>query len=389
MITANLFDKSIYVDPYAMFALWRAESPVVYDEGRNTFALCLHSDVMMAFRDQETFTSSKGARANAIPQPFMIDADDPHHREQRKIVERAFTPGKVALHEGKLTQIAQNIVESLPDGEEIDLVEHLTHKLPVITVANILGVPDSDIPMLQKWGEDMVEGADGWENVTDSVVSAVISWFDYFDEYAKFKKMRSDDDLISILLRAHYENGEITYEEARGNALALLVGGNETARYLITGGLYEVLTRQSIWDAIRSDKTAPQGLIEECVRWVSPAVSSIRHTTKDISVRGVVIPADSQVMLMLPSANRDENIFDRPEEFNPQRPKNQNVGFGFGVHYCIGSNLAKMQLKIVLETLAKFRPNLQLADNFQPDIKASTFLRGIRALPARPGAPNF
>lgn len=362
-----------------MFAEWRSNSPVVFDPSTNTYAITRFADVISAFKNPDTFTSSRGARANSLPQPFMIDTDDPEHRNQRKVVERAFTPGQMAFYEDSIRKTVSEKIKQFPIGQSFDLVNLLTHPLPVMTVGQILGVPESDFPLLQKWGESMVEGADGWENVTTEVVEAVVNWFEYFDDYAKFKRGRKDGDLISVLLHAHYEEGLITYEQARGNTLALLVGGNETARYFLTGSVYEVLKRRNIFNSDYVLNNINK-IINESVRYVSPAVSSIRYSTEDVYVSGIKIPKNSQVMLLILSANNDESIFIDPLTFNPEREHAGHLGFGFGIHYCLGANLAKMQLKIILEELVKITPQLSTPDGFVPQMKVSTFLRGIKNL---------
>lgn len=379
MIEASLFDKSIYLEPFDMFSKWRLNSPVVFDPSRNTYALTKFDDVYLAFKDVNNFTSSRGARANSIPQPFMIDADDPEHRMQRRVVERAFTPGQMAFYENGVRKMVTEKLCQFPVGESFDLVKLLTHPLPVMTVGQILGVPESDFPLLQKWGEMMVEGADGWENVTDDVVDSVISWFEYFDEYAKFKRRRHDGDLISALLHAHYEENIISYEQARGNSLALLVGGNETARYFLSGATYELIKRKEFFNTNYIENNL-NNIVNESVRYVSPAVSSIRHAVNDVVISETFIPKDSQVMLMILSANMDESVFDNPLNFSPERGQQFNLGFGFGIHYCLGVNLAKMQFKIIIEELIKKFPEINIADGFVPEMKVSTFLRGIKNL---------
>jgi cytochrome P450 family 142 subfamily A polypeptide 1 len=380
MEQVSLFDKEIYKEPYAMFKRWRNESPVVFDAERNTYGITRYADVMSAFRSPDLFTSSLGARANSIPQPFMIDADDPSHREQRRVVERAFTPGQMAFYEDSVRSIVSKSIKAMPHGEPFDMVKLLTQPLPVATVGKILGVPESDYGLLQRWGESMVEGADGWENVTDDVVTSVLEWFEYFDNYAKNKTQRSDGDLISLLLNAHYAENIISYEEARGNSLALLVGGNETARYLLTGALQELLGRREVWEKLFLNKELINSAIDECVRFVSPAVSSIRNTTTDVRVGDCAIPKNSQVMLLISSANRDEAVFENPEEFSIKRPKTQSMGFGFGIHYCIGSNLARMQLRLIIEELLRAVPSISIVEGFEPEMKYSTFLRGPKSL---------
>jgi cytochrome P450 family 142 subfamily A polypeptide 1 len=363
-----------------MFKNWREESPVVFDAEKNTYALTKYQDISFAFKSPELFTSSKGARANGIPQPFMIDADDPSHRRQRRIVEKSFTPGQMAYYSKQIEETARKLIIGSCEDGEFDLVQGVLHKIPVISIAQILGVPSGDYYLLQKWGQAMVEGADGWENVTDEVISAVVEWYEYFDDLAKFKRNNPDGGLISQLLSAHYDDDEITYNEAGGNALALLVGGNETARYLLSNSMYELLRNRENFEILKNDKSLIDSAVEECIRYCVPVMSSVRHAVEDINISGEVIKKDSQVMLMIPSANRDENIFNNPEKFDISRSPNKHIGFGFGIHYCLGASLARMQLKVSIQQIIDICGNIQIADNFSPNIKYSTFLRGVKNL---------
>lgn len=375
----NFFDKSFYESPYETFKYLRLNEPVCRDEKTNTYVLTKHQDVMYAMRNQEIFTSSLGARANSIPQPFMIDCDDPEHRIQRSIVERAFTPKKINEYEDAVRQFVVSVLKEYETEESVNLVERLLQPLPVWIIGKILGIPESDYSLLQKWGEAMVEGADGWENVTDDVVQAVLDWFEYFDEYAK-SKTGEGSDIVSALLEAHRVDGKISYEQAQGNSLALLVGGNETARYLLTNSIHTLLNRNYYWHEIVNDASLINGAVEECVRFATPVMSSIRHATTDVRVSNSVIPKGSQVMLMLASANRDEDVFEWGDIFLIKRKHNPHVGFGFGAHYCIGASLAKMQLRVILEEIVKMYPNTIIDRNVEPRMKASSFLRGMRDL---------
>lgn len=375
----DFFDKSFYKNPYDDFKYLRLNNPVAKDDKTNTYVLTKHQDIMYALRNQDIFTSSLGARANSIPQPFMIDCDDPEHRIQRSIVERAFTPKQMQNYEEGVRNFVSNYFQSKESGQSVNLVEELLQPLPVWVIGQILGIPEGDYNLLQKWGEAMVEGADGWENVTDDVVQAVLDWFEYFDNYAK-SKSGEGSDIVSMLLNAHRVDGKITYEQAQGNSLALLVGGNETARYLLTNSLHQLLTHPNFWDEICEDLSLIPMAIEECVRFATPVMSSIRHTTVDVNVSGSVIPQNSQVMLMLTSANRDEDIFEWADVFNIRRKHNPHLGFGFGAHYCIGASLAKMQLRIIIEEMSKIFPDTFVDRNATLDMKASSFLRGYKNL---------
>lgn len=375
----DFFDKSFYENPYGDFKYLRLNTPVVKDDKTNTYVLTRHQDIMYALRNQDIFTSSLGARANSIPQPFMIDCDDPEHRVQRSIVERAFTPKQMHGYEEGVRSFVSSYLQSKKSGESVNLVEELLQPLPVWVIGQILGIPEGDYSLLQKWGEAMVEGADGWENVTDDVVKAVLDWFEYFDNYAK-SKSGEGSDIVSALLNAHRIDGKITYEQAQGNSLALLVGGNETARYLLTNSIRELLIHPNFWDDICEDLSLIGGAVEECVRFATPVMSSIRHTKIDVNISGYVIPQNSQVMLMLASANRDEDIFEWADIFNIKRKHNPHLGFGFGAHYCIGASLAKMQLRVVIEEMSKTFPDTFVDNTVTLERKASSFLRGYKNL---------
>lgn len=375
----DFFDKSFYNNPYKSFKYLRLNNPIAKDSKTNTYVLTKHEDIMYALRNQELFTSSLGARANSIPQPFMIDCDDPDHRVQRSIVERAFTPKQMQNYETGVRDFVSSYFKGKKNGESVNLVKELLQPLPVWVIGKILGIPECDYSLLQKWGEAMVEGADGWENVTDDVVRAVLDWFDYFDNYAK-SKSGEGSDIVSLLLHAHRVDEKITYNQAQGNSLALLVGGNETARYLLTNSIRELLVHPNFWDDICEDGSLIGGAVEECVRFVTPVMSSIRHTRVDVNISGSVIPQNSQVMLMLASGNRDEDVFEWADIFDIKRKHNPHLGFGFGAHYCIGASLAKMQLRIVIEEMSRIFPKSVVNEGVSIEMKSSSFLRGAKNL---------
>lgn len=374
---ADIFNKNLYLEPAGMFAQWRSSPDLPYDKERNTYALARYADVHYALRSPHLFSSAQGGRANSIPQPFMVDADDPAHRVQRAVVEKMLTPSAVSRHREYLDSVLDMAIQPLIGAGSVEIVGDIAQTLPVVFVGTILGVRPSDFPLLRRWGESMVEGADGWENVTDDVVSAVINWFEYFDDLAKSGYWDNGDGIIPLLLNAAKYGDQITYEQARGNALAILIGGNETAKYLLSGAL-NVFARMP--RTIETYRSSPESYVNEIFRYVSPVVSSARSTTKDVVVGDEIIPAHSQVMLMLASANMDEKVFQNASSFIPTRVGAAHLSLGFGPHYCIGASLAKIQVQALLDYL--INNDLYIVPDYEKplEMKASTFLRGIRSM---------
>lgn len=376
----DIFNKELYRDPFEMFAQWRASHILPYDKTTNTYALSRHADINFALRSPKEFTSSFGGRANSIAQPFMVDADDPGHRVQRAIIEKMLTPNAVSKHMEYVSSVIHQSIGGLIGVGSVEIVEAIAQTLPVTFIGSLLGVDPSDFHLLRKWGEAMVEGADGWENVTEEVVEAVLSWFEYFDDLSKNGHWDNKEGIIPLLLEASKQGGSITYEEARGNSLAILIGGNETAKYLLSGAIELYSKTPKIADMYRS--VGPEKFINETLRYISPVVSSSRRTTIDVAVGKNVIPAGSQVMLFLASANMDESVFENPELFNPERNSSAHLSLGFGPHFCIGASLAKIQLQALFEYLISNDICITQDENTPVQHKYSTFLRGVKKMNA-------
>jgi cytochrome P450 family 142 subfamily A polypeptide 1 len=212
-------------------------------------------------------------------------------------------------------------------------------------------------------------------------MNAAFAWYEYLQKLVSEREKAPGADLVSILVGAHDE-GSLTFDEVQGNALLLLVGGNETTRNVITGGLHALLDNRNQWEAIVDDESLIPSAVEESLRWVSPIVCMNRVATEDVEVRGVTIPAGAQALMMYSSANRDERVFDNPDTFDVTRSPNQHIAFGFGPHFCLGSSLARLEIRTALEVLSRRAPELRLVDaDMTPDYTASAFVRGIKSLP--------
>ncbi len=377
----NFFDRSWYDQPHAVFAHLRGSEPVARDAHTNTYALLMHADIIWAERQPTLFSSAKGSRPNGAQQHSMIDADDPKHGEQRRLVSKGFTPKQMIRYEQHVRDVLDSLIEKAIKAKTFDVITGIARPLPMTLIGEMLGIPPSDFELLQHWSDQMIQGADGPQNITDEVINAAVAWYEYFGEIAATRTVSPSDDLISVLVGEHNDGGILSFNEAQGNALLLLVGGNETTRNVISGGLQALLSDRTQWDALVADPSLIPDAVEECLRWVTPIVSMSRVTTRDIEIRGVTIPEGYQVLMMYPSANRDETVFADPMKFDIRRNPNPHLAFGFGPHFCLGSSLARLEIRVVLEELVKRAPNLHLLDEAAvPTYKASSFVRGITEL---------
>jgi cholest-4-en-3-one 26-monooxygenase len=377
----NLLDRDFYAgDPNPTFAQMRAQEPVYRDEVTGLWALFLHEDVVWAERNRELLSSMPGSRPLTPPQPSMIDSDDPLHLRRRHEVDRAFAKSRVPAYEDWIRSIVTELLDAIAPKGECDIVRDLASPLPTAVIADLLGVRREDRETLQHWSDVMVSGADGPANVTPEVLEAAAAYYAYMSEVIEDRKSSPRDDLISKL--CHAQDGGLSNEEMWGEALLLLVGGNETTRNVISGGIEALLRDPSQRQILIEDPSKIPSAVEECIRWVTPVINMARTATDDVEIRGRTIPAGDEILLMYTSANRDESVFDRPDEFDVLRDPNPHVAFGYGTHYCLGAGLARLEIRVVLEELLARFPDMELADS-RTDVRRarSSFIRGLLELP--------
>jgi cytochrome P450 family 142 subfamily A polypeptide 1 len=196
------------------------------------------------------------------------------------------------------------------------------------------------------------------------------------------RRARPREDLISVLVHAQIDGQGLSQDELLGESLLLLVGGNETTRNAISGGLDALLRDRRQWEMLLDDPERIPGAVEECLRWATPVINMARTTTQDVDVRGCTIPQGTQVLLMYASGNRDEKIFERPDEFDILRDPNPHITFGYGTHYCLGASLARVEIRVMLQELVRRLPGITLADPTGAVRHThSSFIRGLLALP--------
>jgi cytochrome P450 family 142 subfamily A polypeptide 1 len=386
-VKVNILDRDMYQnDPFPTLEWIRRNEPV-YQDINGIWALTKIEDIRLAERQAQIFASGIiGSRPNGVVQPSMIDSDDPSHADQRRVVARGFTPRQMAAYQTHVEEVARRLVDAAVSRGTCDIVADIARPLPMTLIGEMLGAPESDYDKLQHWSDAMINGADDPKYVTDDVVNAAFEYYAYISEVIEDRKKNPGDDLVSKLVVATEDGSGMDDEHVVGNALLLLVGGNETTRNVITGGLEAMIRNPEQMAIARRSPEDLERAIEECLRWVTPIINMVRVTTEDVEIRGVKIPQGSQVIMNYTAANRDEDMFVEPHTFDVTRSPNPHIAFGWGPHLCLGASLARLELRSIYTELFKRTNTIEFADsNYKPVYSHASFVRGIQSLPVKFG----
>jgi cytochrome P450 family 142 subfamily A polypeptide 1 len=381
--TIALTDGAFYAgDPHPDFDWLRAHAPVYWDEAGGVWGVTAYADVLALAKDPRTFSNAQGIRPDQPAMPYMIDLDDPLHRRRRSLVSRGFTPRRVLEREPRVRAIAVELLERARARGRFDFVADVAAWLPLIVIGDMLGVDAADHARLLEWSEAMVLGAGATDPVTIMRASAA------FQEYVAYQRAviadrhaHPRDDLVSILVHAEVDGARLTDDELLMESLLILIGGDETTRHVLSGGTYELLRHPDQLRALARDPGRIPAAVEEMLRWVSPIQNMARCATRDVVLHGRRIAAGQKVLLLYPAANRDPAVFRDPHRFDIARTPNDHLAFGIGAHFCLGANLARLELRVFFEELVRRMPTLELAETAPPPRRASNFICGIERLP--------
>ncbi|HUI28223.1 MAG TPA: cytochrome P450 [Candidatus Kryptonia bacterium] len=380
----NLLDGRLYAgDPSPTYAWLRANAPVYRDEINGLWGVSRYADVMEVSRHPELFCSGQGSRPNLAGDPSMINQDAPRHTRQRGLVNKGFTPRRVAEHEPHIRQIATQLIDAVAPIGRCDFVQDLAAPLPMILIAELLGVRTEDRRLLQHWSDEMIKGADGLDNVTPSVLAAFDEFVAYQRDVIADRRRAPRNDLMTILVNAEIDGSRFENDEIIFESLLLLVGGNETTRNVISGAMEALIRHPEQRAALRADPSALPTAAEEFLRWVTPVLNMRRTATRDVELSGRTIRAGDQLLLLYGSANRDETVFVDPERFDVARQPNPHVAFGFGAHFCLGASLARLEIRVMFEELLRRLPDIELVPGADVVRTPSSFIRGIHSMPVQ------
>jgi cholest-4-en-3-one 26-monooxygenase len=373
-------------NPHDELAWLRSNAPVWRDPRHGVWGVSTYDLVKQVSSQPRLFSNAGGIRPDSPPVPMMIDMDDPQHWQRRKLVNKGFTPRRVRDREASIRWTARVLIDAVAERGECDLVRDVAAWLPLIVIGDALGVEAPDREQLLRWSDDMLRalGAPGQKAMTAAMMASA-GYHEYASKVIKARRAAAADDLMSALVHAEVDGDRLDDEEIVMESLLILIGGDETTRHVISGGAYQLLAERARWEALVEDRGLLGSAIEEMLRWVSPIKNMARTATQDVSLGGQTIGAGDKLLLLYPSANRDEAVFDDPFIFDIRRAPNEHVAFGFGTHFCLGSSLARLELRVLFEELLARLPGLELAGPAEPAYRPANFLSGYESLPVLVG----
>jgi len=387
----DLMDGDFFAhDPFPAFAWMRRNAPAYYDEPNDIWGVTRYEDVKAIGQDPQSFSSAGGSRPNT-PLPYMIDMDAPEHRRRRRLVSAGFTPQAVRDREPRIRAVCDEIIDRVCEKGACDLVAEVAAPLPLVLIADMLGFDPKDWERLLEWSDTMLmsQGSKDPDAFTKAA-NAFAEWDGFIRELIdQRRRSMSADDLLGVLVQGEIDGERIDDTSLVYESLLLLVGGDETSRHVISGGMEALLRRTDQLEELRRDRDVLSGAVEEMLRWVTPIKNFNRKATRDVELHGETIRAGQNVLLLYPSANRDETVFAEPESFDIHRQPNEHVAFGYGAHLCLGHRLARAEIMGMVDRILERLPDIRLAGDDQHPLRSSNFIVGFETLPVvfTPSAP--
>ena len=389
----NPLDESTRRDPYSIYAAGRERGAYAHP-GLGVTSVFRYDDCVSMLKDHQTwsnvFPPPEGMPERGFGPPGMISTDPPAHDRLRGLVNLAFTPRIIRQREQRMKEIAGELVESAIAEGSVDIVQALTYPLPTMVIAEIIGIPIEDRAQFKRWSDEIVAnlglgliGQMPDENEIAAALGRRRKMGDYFEGLAERRRSAPQEDLLSGLVQAEIDGEKLDQDELLSMLILLLVAGNETTTTLIGNCIVTLLENPDQLERLRADPSLIVSAVDEVLRFASPIQVDPRCATRDIELRGEKVSKDQIVLLWLGAANRDPEIFDNPEEFDIGRQNNRHLAFGFGTHFCLGNNLAKLETQIAVQALLERAPKLELASDDPLPLHPSFVFRSFKSIPLR------
>ncbi|MDC0374614.1 cytochrome P450 [Pseudomonadales bacterium] len=364
-------DVSPPVDPYQGYLALRDDAPICQLEADGPWQISRHADVHQVLKDNETYSSEVSIRPpEERGQPTMLFSDPPLHHRLRKLVSSAFKPSHIERQADRITARAELLIKDLPRGEAVDLVTTLAAPLPVMVIAEMLGVEDGNLITFKNWSDAIFSniGEILFGTPSAEAEQAALEMNGYFLEQIEAIRQSPQPHLLGRLIATKTEEGHLNNEELLSFCRLLLIAGNETTTGLITASARIFHEFPETLHAIRHNPELIPTFIEEALRYYSPFSATVRRTTRAVTLGGVEIPKGELLIPLIASANRDERVFDQAATFQIDRNPNPHLALGFGIHFCLGAHLARLEGKIAVQCLADQFESIRLADPSQTEV---------------------
>jgi cytochrome P450 family 142 subfamily A polypeptide 1 len=392
----DLIDGRRYAaNPHAQWAWLRENSPLHWDEPNNVWGVTRYDDVRAISADPVTFSNAGGIRPGLPAVPMMIDMDDPEHIRRRKLVNKGFTPRRVRDLEPAIRAACDEILDGVCEKGEADLVNDIAALLPMRMIGDALGMARDDHPRLLTWSDELLRSLSGGLETMVNAAEVFAAYEGYANEVIAERRgcpaHQATPDLMSILVHSTVDGDRLDDDEIIMESLLILIGGDETTRHVISGGELELIKHPDQRRRLAGDPALMPTAVEEMLRWVSPIKNMVRTATRDVEIRGQQVKEGEELMLLYPSANRDEEVFVDAFTFDIARDPNEHLAFGFGTHFCMGASLARLEISVMVERLLDRLPDLALAaDEADLPIRPANFVSGHESIPVTftPSAPT-
>ncbi len=390
----DLSDSRSYVDgvPHAYLAHLRRNDPVHWQDepgGPGFWAVMKYDDCVTVNRDYDRFSSAAhgtmpfelGAEEEAQQSLMMLNMDPPIHTRYRRLVNKGFTPRMVRDLEASIHRSTDAILDEVVEKGEADFVTQISAELPLQVIAELLGVPQEDRHKMFEWSNRMVGNEDSeYQADADLALASAMELYAYAAELFAKKRIDPHADLMSALTSVEIEGERLGDMELELFFLMLTVAGNETTRNLMSGAMHAFFQHPDQWQRLREDRSLLPTAVDEMLRFVSPVMNFRRTAMVDLTMSGTDIKAGDKVVFFHASANRDENVFDSPDAFDIARDPNPHIAFGGGgPHFCLGTNLARMEIRVMFEHLLDRVPDIR--EDGEVQRLQSQFINGVKHLP--------
>ena len=373
------------INPYDGFKLLRDHAPVTQIEADGPWQVARHADVHAVMRDHATFSSDVSMRSpEDRGAPSLLFSDPPIHNRLRKLVSVAFKPSRVQRQEAQIRARCKVLLDAMPTHTEVDLVQALAAPLPVMVIAEMLGVEDGDMATFKAWSDEIFSNIGDILFGTPSAESerAASEMDAYFLQRISEIRRNPKNHLLGQLVGIETEDGKLDDEELLSFCRLLLIAGNETTTGLITASARIFHEQPETLAQLKQQPELSGAFIEETLRYYSPFSATVRRTTKDVELAGQNIVAGELVLPLIASANRDDRVFEAPDTFQIDRSPNPHLGLGFGIHFCLGAHLARLEGRVVVEQMAERYASVALA---KPEKATVGNLGGPKELAIRVG----
>jgi cytochrome P450 len=391
-----LFSPTLFDDPHPVYARLRAEAPVLHLPQLGLWLVSRYDDIQHALRNVDVFSSARSLALDRLRDPrlqegtdvladSLVALDPPDHTRLRRLINVAFTPRAIARLEARIRELARELVDAVRHAPEFDLMDDLAVPLPVIVIAEVLGVDPARRADFKRWSDDLLAGSRLDPRLDDAEVERIVrsrrDFIAFFRDMIAERRRAPRDDLLSDLVRAEAERDVLSPDEVLTMALILMIAGNETTTNLIGNATVDLLERPDLLQRLRDDPAQLPGFIEEALRYRSPVRMLVRTTTRDVALRGVTIPKGAVVGLLVDAANHDPEQFPEPERFDLARHP-AHLSFGHGIHFCVGAPLSRLEGRVAFEELLARLPAFERAPG-PLDWNPNFSLRGLRSLRLR------